>query len=127
MFIDVLQNKIRELKNPVALWLAPTPEVIPLMVPGKTEGTAGACGLYAQELLEAPRETVGAARVSFLTPLPFWVRKVLKKASDLEYYVILDWMHTEDAAMAERSAPMILKEGRRTRTISLPPKTGRAG
>lgn len=117
MSIDVLQNKIRKLKNPSALWLCPTPDVIPPAVLEKTGSMAAAYGEYCAELLEALAESVAAVRVSFdafalqgaegLTQL----QAVLEKAKKLGCYVILDWMHLEDAAAAEQSARAILRDG----------------
>lgn len=116
MSIDVLQNKIRKLKNPTALWLSLTADAIPPQVYARTEGTAQAYGLYVRELLQALAELVGAVRVSFdafaiLGPQGLEeLQSVLKTASELGYYVILDWMHTEDPALAEQSARLLLKE-----------------
>lgn len=117
MSIDVLQNKIRKLKNPAALWLNPTPAVIPSAVYDRAEGPAQAYGTYCCEILEALADSVGVARVNFdafailgsegLNQL----KAVLGKAKALGYYVILDWMHLEDAAMAEASAEAILTDG----------------
>lgn len=117
MSIDVLQNKIRKLKNPTALWLCPTPDVIPPAVLEKTDSMAAAYGEYCIELLEALADSVAAVRVSFdafalrgaqgLTRL----QAVLEKAKKLNCYVILDWMHLEDAGTAELSAKAILRDG----------------
>lgn len=116
MSIDVLQNRIRKLKNPSALWLCPTPDVIPPEVLEKTESMAAAYGEYCIELLEALAESFAAVRVSFdafalqgaegLTQLG----TVLEKAKKLGCYVILDWMHLEDAGLAEQSARAILRD-----------------
>lgn len=117
MSIDVLQNKIRKLKNPTALWLCPGPDVIPPVVLERTGSMAAAYGEYCLELLDALAQSVPAVRVSFdafalqgsdgLTQL----QAVLKKARKLGCYVILDWMHLEDAATAELSAKTILRSG----------------
>lgn len=116
MSIDVLQNKIRKKKNPAALCLNPTPNVIPPSLYAQTDGTAQAYGQYCREVMEALAETVPAVRVSFdafailgaegLNQLD----QILRRAGELGYYVILDWMHMEDAAMAEYSAKTILRE-----------------
>ena len=115
MSIDVLQNRIRKMKNPAALWLCPTVGLIP---PSLLEGNpaANACGSYCMELLEAVKESIPAVRVSFdafavlgpegLTQL----QAVLEKARSLGYYVILDWQHLESGALAESSADAILSQ-----------------
>ena len=113
MSIDVLQNKIRKLKNPAALWLCPVPELVPSK--WKEAGShAAACGGYCRELLEALKEIIPAARVSFdafallgpegLTEL----QKVLDQAAKLGYFVILDWMHIEDPVLAEYAASAVM-------------------
>lgn len=117
MSIDVLQNKIRKLKNPTALWLCPRADVIPPAVLNRTESLAAAYGEYCKELLEALADSVAAVRVSFdvfalqgaegLVQL----QAVLEKAKKLGCYVILDWLHMEDAGMAEQSAKAILRGG----------------
>lgn len=116
MSIDVLQNKIRKLKNPAVLWLNPTRDVIPQGILDRTDSAAAAYGEYARELMTALADSIGAVRVSFdafallgaggLTRLG----EVLSQAKKLGYYVILDWMHLEDSALAEQSAKMILQE-----------------
>lgn len=114
--IDLLQNKIRKSKNPVALWLNPTGDVIPPAIYAQTDSAAEAYGQYCLELLQNLTEYVSAVRVSFdafalmgpegLTQL----RNILTKAGDLGYYVILDWQHLEDAALAEQSARSIMRD-----------------
>lgn len=105
MSIDVLQNKIRKMKNPTALWLCPTPDLVP---PGLSAGQ------YCLELMECLKDMIPAVRVSFdafalmgpegLTEL----QKVLDTAAKLGYYVILDWMHLEDPAFAEYAAAQVM-------------------
>lgn len=114
MSIEVLQNKIRKLKNPSVLWLNPTADAIPPAI--EAPSTAAAYGIYCRALLEALSDSVAAVRVSFdafallgaegLNEL----HETLAKAGKLGYYVILDWMHLEDTAMAESSAKAILKD-----------------
>lgn len=116
MSIDVLQNKIRKLKNPAALWLCPTPDLIPPAVLEQWRNPALAAGNYSTELLQALCESIGAVRVSFdafamLGPQGLeQLVAVLEKARALGFYVILDWQHLESGAMAEHFAKALLKE-----------------
>lgn len=114
MSIEVLQKKIRKLKNPTVLWLDPTPELIPAAVMEETDSPAQACGVYCRELMEALAQTVPAVRVNFdafalLGPEGLvQLKEVLNAANKLGYYVILDWMHLEEPAVAEQAARRIL-------------------
>ena len=106
MSIDMLQNKIRKLKNPSALVLAPSTDQIP------PEMTAGE---YCCGLLTGLREIMGAVRVD---PMAFALipdgmnalAVVLSKAKELGYYVILDWTKLENPTQAKSAAARILQE-----------------
>lgn len=117
MSIDVLQNKIRKLKNPAALWLCPAQSLIPAAVLEEAGSLGKAYGQYALSLLENLQEYFCAVRVNFdafaLAGVDGLVslERVLDQAKKLGYYVILDWMHMEDPASAEQAAKVILKEG----------------
>ena len=52
MSIDVLQKKIRKLKNPAVLHLALTPDQVPEALRAAHETDTAACGAYARELLQ---------------------------------------------------------------------------
>lgn len=107
MSIDVLQNRIRKLKNPAALLLSPTPDQIP------PERTVEA---HCRALLTALRELVGVVRVD---PMAFLLlpggleglNAVMKLARELGYYVILDWTRLESPAQAKVSSELLLKGG----------------
>lgn len=113
MSIDVLQKKIRKLKNPSVLHLALTPDQVPEALRSAYETDAAACGAYARELLENLKDMVPAVRVSFdafsmlgsdgLAEL----KKVMSRAGKLGYYVILDWMHQEEPRVARWAAENI--------------------
>lgn len=113
MSIDILQNKIRKMKNPAALWLCPSVDQVPPAVQERSETPAKACGDYCLQLLEALCDSVPAVRVSFdafaiLGPEGLeQLQLVLQKAKGLGFYVILDWQHLESGAMAEYSAKRI--------------------
>ena len=61
MSVDMLQEKIRKLKNPTMLELFPGFEELP----ARFEPTAAGYGAYARELLTALKDTVPAIRVCF--------------------------------------------------------------
>ena len=108
MSVDMLQKKIRKIKNPAAVVFAPTAEMIP-------EGYDTAAD-YCCALLEALKDRVSAIRISFgafalLGPDGLGqMAKVMQKARELEYYVLLDWLCVGDPALAEESAKKILVE-----------------
>ena len=104
MSIDALQNKIRKLKNPSALVLAPNGENVP-------EGMEP--GAYFCALLEALRDLVPAVRID---PTAFWfsgngtaLDTVLAKAGELGYYTILDWTQIQNPTDAKRTAESLFK------------------
>ena len=108
MSVDVLQKKIRKIKNPAAVVFAPTAEMIP-------EGYASAAD-YCCALLETLKDHIPAIRISFgafalLGPDGLsQMARVMQKAKELDYYVLLDWMCLTDPALAEESARKILTE-----------------
>ncbi|MFR8332033.1 MAG: hypothetical protein ACLU9S_06445 [Oscillospiraceae bacterium] len=71
MSIDVLQERIRALKNPTMVGLDPTPEVVPgyLLEEARQElgatpaAAAAAYGRFCRELLEGLRDVVPAVKV----------------------------------------------------------------
>ena len=109
MSMDVLKNKIRKLRNPSALTIAPTLDTLP---PQYT-GIAG-MGEYCRRVLEALKGQLPAVKVSFshfallgcegLQEL----KSVLDTAAKLGYYVILDWQRQEDEASAKAAAKLLL-------------------
>lgn len=116
MSIDVLQNKIRKLKNPAALWLSPTPELIPgAILDAHGESLGAAYQDYCAQLLEQLQDYFGVVRVNADAFMPAGMEgmsaleDVLQKAKKMGYYVILDWMHMEDSATAESNAKAILQ------------------
>lgn len=116
MSIDVLQNRIRKLKNPAALWLCPSVSLIPPEIMKDAPSVGAAYESYCQALMENLQEYYCAVRVNFdafmlagpegMTALT----AVLKKAKKLGYYVILDWLHMEDPLTAQQSARTIFAE-----------------
>ena len=109
MSMDVLKNKIRKLRNPSALTIAPTLDTLP----PQYAGIAG-MGEYCRKVLEALKGQLPAVKVSFshfallgcegLQEL----KSVLDTAAKLGYYVILDWQRQEDEASAKAAAKLLL-------------------
>ena len=96
MSIDVLQDRIRHLKNPTVLSLEPTDEVIPGYLLDAHSTRAQAWGVYCTELLEALKEWIPAVKVSFPCFAALGAEGVtvleqtVKLARKLGYYLILD-------------------------------------
>ena len=116
MSIDVLKNKIRKLRNPSALTIAPTPDAVPPMFASAFEDPAQAMGEYCLKVLEGLKGQLPAVKVSFGAFALYGpgglvqLRSVLDEARRLGYYVILDWQRQEDEAGAKAAAKLLLGE-----------------
>lgn len=107
--MDVLKNKIRKLRNPSALTIAPTLDALPPAFSG-----AAGMGEYCRKVLDALKGQLPAVKVSFshfallgaegLQEL----KSVLDTARKLGYYVILDWQRQEDESSAKAAAKLLL-------------------
>lgn len=114
MSVDVLQEKIRKMKNPTMLQLNCSPMEVPLEFLQTASSQAQACGSYFEALLETLKDQIPAVRVSFssfalmgpegLELLP----KILKKAASLNYYVVLDAPQILSPDMAQQTAQVLL-------------------
>jgi len=114
MSMDVLKNKIRKLRNPSALTIAPTLDSLPPSFLTEYESPIRGMGEYCRRVLEALKGVLPAVKVSFgafsllgpegLTEL----KSVLDTAADLGYYVILDWQRQEDEVSAKAAAKLLL-------------------
>lgn len=111
MSVDVLQEKIRKLKNPSMLELCLTKEDIP---PQVEEQGAAAYSRYCRELLTALKDTVPAVRVSFASFALLGAEgmdalcEVLGYARKLGYYVLLDAPELLSSKAAAMTAETLL-------------------
>lgn len=108
MSIDVLQNKIRKLKNPSAVVFDPDPGLIP-----EGQSVRG----YFDALLEALRDHVAAVRFDVSAYALYDggledLTGLTANARAMGYYVILDWTALDSVGRAKRMAEMLLKEQR---------------
>ena len=134
MSIDMLQDKIRKMKNPSMLGLDPTADLIPEWLLrqsyekfGKTpEALADAYVRFCSEILHALRETVpavkvqsacfevlGAAGVSVM-------HKLMAEAQEMGYYVVLDSMRGDAPHIAQLMATLFSAEKRQIRCRRAP-------
>lgn len=113
MSVDILQEKIRKMKNPSMLELA-----LPLSdLPPRFSQDAAGYGAFCRELLEGMKDSIPAVRVSFaafallggggMTELS----ATLKRASSLGYYVAMDAPEIASPMMAKLMAESLLEEG----------------
>lgn len=114
MSIDALKNKIRRLRNPSALTIAPTLEMVPPMISTAFEDPIQAMGEYCLRVLNAMKGQLPAVKVSFSSFAIYGpeglnqLREVLNAANKLGFYTILDWQHQEDETAAKASAKLLL-------------------
>lgn len=110
MSVDILQEKIRKMKNPSMLELA-----LPLSdLPPQFSQDAAGYGAFCRELLEGMKDSIPAVRVSFaafallgsggMTELS----ATLKTASELGYYVAMDAPEVASPMMAKIIAETLL-------------------
>ena len=121
MSIDVLQERIRALKNPTMVGLDPTPEVVPgyLLEEARQElgatpaAAAAAYGRFCRELLEGLRDVVPAVKVQSAcfdvlgSAGTAAMQEILAYARDLGYYVLLDSMRGDVTDIAQRCAQAV--------------------
>lgn len=111
MSIDVLQGKIRKLKNPAMVNLTMDPAGLPPHL--LAEGAAAGYGTFCRALLNALKGIVPAVRISF-TPFALLgpdglteLSGVLNAAAQLGYYVALEAPQILSPGMAENVASMV--------------------
>lgn len=108
MAIDILQEKIRKIKNPTAASFAFDLDVVPPQMEGNIEK-------YFTDLLDALQGTVPAVRFSFGSFClqeggVQLLQKLLKKASGLGFYVILDGPEIYTVTAAEQYSALLFGE-----------------
>ncbi len=115
MAVDILQEKVRKLKNPSMLELA-----LPLCdLPPQFSKDAAGYGAFCRELLAGLKDSIPAVRFSFTAFALLGadgietLEKVLKTASELEYYVVLDAPEISSPMMANLAAEALLGENSR--------------
>ena len=113
MAIDILQDKIRKMKNPLVLDLALPAGQLPQQLTEQEGSAAAAYGRFCRELLTALKGTVPAVRVgytafSLLGPdgLAEMIR-ILKEASAMGYYTILEGPYILSPMMAQATADAV--------------------
>lgn len=116
MSIDVLQEKIRKLKNPSMIDLALKISDLPPHLLAEEGSAPAAYGRFCRELLTALKGTVPAVRVGFtafalLGPAGLdELRSVLEQASSLGYYVAMEAPYILSPMMAEATAEAVWGE-----------------
>lgn len=116
MAIDQLQDRIRKFKNPSVIDFNLFPEHIPSFIQERETFFVSAYEYFCTELLEGLKETVPAVRFSMNMMALYGVdgiivlEKLLQKAKDLGYYVIMDanGIHTQQDA--QRTANLLFSE-----------------
>ena len=114
MSMDVLKNKIRKLRNPSALTIAPTLDMLPPSFLTDYDTPVKGMGEYCRQAMKALVGHLPAVKVSFgafslLGPEGLVeLKSVLDTAAELGYYVILDWQRQEDEAAAKAAAKLLL-------------------
>lgn len=113
MSVDVLQDKVRKLKNPSMVDLALKPSDLPPQLLEREASAAKAYGCFCRELLETLKGIVPAVRVGFtafallgcegMTELA----SVLNIARELGYYVALEAPFILSPMMAEATAEAV--------------------
>jgi len=113
MSVDILQEKIRKMKNPSVLELALPVDHLPPQFVKNAEGYAAFC----RELMEHLNGTIPAVRVSFTAFALlghdglYHLSETLKKAAELGYYVLLDAPEILSPVAAKIAADSIWGEG----------------
>ncbi len=119
MSIDLLQEKIRKLKNPSVVDFGVTPEHLPQHLLDEEGSVLGAYCRFCRELLEGLRGLVPAVRFSFATFALMSpegmveLSKLLEEARTMGYYVILDGPAVLSPWDGDRTASWCLREGSR--------------
>ena len=119
MSIDVLQEKIRKMKNPSMIDLTLSAADLPSLLIAQEGSPAGAYGRFCRELQDRLKGIVPAVRLSF-TPFAILgaeglteLSSVLRAASGAGYYVALEAPEILSPMMAAAVAEAVFGEGDR--------------
>lgn len=110
MSVDRLQERIRKFKNPIVVQFDLDNKVIPPHIINEERQFLPAYGRYCMELMENLAQVVPAVRFNFSAFAVIGVdglsllSKLLSKAAQLGYYVILDVPEAMTAQQAEANA-----------------------
>lgn len=113
MSIDVLQQKIRKLGNPLMVDLIATPERIPQILINEHEDMCDAYDVFCRGILSGLKGKIPAVRFRIV---PFFVggdkgnnilRELTKYAASIGFYVVLDFQGIQSAAEASFVAQML--------------------
>ena len=114
MAIHRLQEKIRKMKNPTVVNFSMLPEHIPGQILENSKGFLDAKEQYSLALLSGLQDVVPAVRFSFLSyalagaeGLQSLVR-ILQKARELDYYILLEGVDALSAQDAEIFAKALM-------------------
>ena len=116
MSIDYLQDKIRKTKNPSMISLELPASSLPPQIVAQAETIADAYAVFFDAILEGLKGTVGAVRVPWGMFTLLGVRgmevmsKVLRKAGELGYYILLDGLDFSTPEAAEMVAQSVFGE-----------------
>lgn len=116
MSVDLLQERIRKMKNPSIVDMTATADMIPQEVMQAHEDFLGAYGAYCKEILEGLAQCVPAVRFRFSNFSLFGTKglsvleELLDYASGQGYYVLLDCVDILSPMVAKQAADLLLGE-----------------
>lgn len=119
MSIDVLQERIRKLKNPSVIDFGVTPEHLPQHLLDEEGSVMMAYVRFCRELMEGMKGLVPAVRFSFSTFALMspegmvQLSNLLHDAKDMGYYVLLDGPAVLSPWDADRTASWCFRDGSR--------------
>lgn len=119
MAIDVLQERIRKMKNPSVIDFGVTPEHLPQHLLDEEGSVLMAYSRFCRELMEGMKGLVPAVRFSFATFAlmspegMLQLSSLLNDAKEMGYYVFLDGPAVLSPWDADRTASWCFREGSR--------------
>lgn len=116
MSVDLLQEKIRKMKNPSIVDLTTSPDRIPPSLMQVNPNWLDAYAAYTRKLMEVLKDLVPAVRFQFASFSLYGaegmdlLKTLLAEAKALGYYVLLDSVQILSPHMAQQAADLLLKE-----------------